>query len=796
MTNHSFLLRLLWSRLSLIAVATLVIASLILASLPLMGLLGFEYCLFFGLIATIVSTHYSLAAMRRRAQMANGPSFVGTVVSIWVLTTFFLLFPLAHMFINALRIPNCNLLKGVFLFMLLPGVGVFFGTGLGVLLASLPGKRLPGILVYVLPILGILWSVYVCLRYPPINVYNPFFGYYPGTIYDELREISSTFILYRGTTVLWSLLFMGLAALLAGKQGVLGSQYFAWRTPTFSRVQGAIDGRVKWSGSFESSAGAVFIFLASFSLLVTAHFHRHELGYEQDDLSIQEALGGRLDTKHFTIFYDQNSMKKERLQRIARDHEFRFHQLVKLFGHKPKKKIKSYLFNSSRQKSKLMGAGRTMIARPWAYELYIHGNVFPHRVLKHEMAHVFSAQFGSGPLRLSAQYHVLFSPAMIEGVAVAADWDSGSLTPHQWSHAMINLGFAPSPSEILGPWGFFKHASSRSYTIAGSFSKYLMDTYGIKKYKQAYGRADFINVYRKSLKDLSDDWKYYLKTKVPLNAHEQEIAANRFRRHRSIFARVCAHEMASLRQKASRFYGLSRYQQAIKVQKRICGIARTPYNNRRLINMYYDSKQYKKGVELALDMLDKYPGKKYPVLYAQFRGLLGMLYYRQGKHREAREIFEELSKRPLTLYKQRTVHIRLFALSNPKFRSIILDYLDGSSKTKNLLQLQKTVLQNPSEPVPVYLLARRLYYADQYKEAITMLNRVLTKFKSSALRIESQRLIAVSQFYIGSYDQAAASFAKLAKMPIPKGRKNSALDWKERALWEKKQYGRSPILIK
>ncbi len=801
------LFALLRSRFFIIISSLLTLISFVFASMPLLNVLGFEYNLFFGLLATIAASQLALSGMHLRQKMGDS-SFLATLTRLLAAAFLAILPALLIILLNALRVRNCNLLVGLAFWGLMPLVGIVFGVSIGMLLSTLSGRILPLVLIYLLPILNILWAIYRGLLHPPIFAYSHYFSFYPGAIYDEVRKISSTLIIFRLETLVIALFIFVFLAIFAGEYGILGARTWTWRRPFLLKDPQALDGRFSFAGSKEIFLGLIALLLFSFVLLLSLHAHRYELGYVQTGPSIRRALGGIHRTAHFIIHYDPNGMKADLLERIARDHEFRYHQLVQFFGHRPKKKIRSYLFRSAAQKSHFMGAARTMIARPWAYEFYLHGYRFPHPVLKHEMAHVFSAQFGAGPLKLSARYGILFNPALIEGIAVAADWRTGELTPHQWSKAMLDLKIAPLPEQILGPMGFFANASIRSYTIAGSFSRYLIDHYGMKKYKLAYGNADFQAVYRRSLPSLSSEWRHFLATKVSLSRREKQIAAYRFRGRYSIFAKVCPHEIAALKEKVSSLIAGNEYFRALALQKKISSIEPNAYNGMTLLYLYRKTRQFEKAFSLIEKMLDQYSEKKYPILRAKLELKLANLLYqfsekfpsqeRKSSWRKRRifartplQIYRALLKRPMPYYQQRSLWVRIYALQDKKVTKAVFDYLENSSYF-GLLHLQKLLLKRKHQPLLAYLLARRFFYAEEYREAIPLLREAFDGLEAFPIRIESLRLIALAHFYLGHYRLAAHLFGQLASYPLPLGLKQKAWDWKERSLWEKRNYGGAP----
>ena len=75
---------------------------------------------------------------------------------------------------------------------------------------------------------------------------------------------------------------------------------------------------------------------------------------------------------------------------MMRDLEFRHHQLRHTLGVEPAAPVRVYAFASAEQKKDLVGAGGTLFAKPWTREIFVHGDRFPVRRLRHELAHVFA----------------------------------------------------------------------------------------------------------------------------------------------------------------------------------------------------------------------------------------------------------------------------------------------------------------------------------------------------------------------------------------------------------------------
>src|SRR5262249_41453512 len=155
-------------------------------------------------------------------------------------------------------------------------------------------------------------------------------------------------------------------------------------------------------------------------------------------------------------------------------------------------------FPSADVKKALVGAGGTLYAKPWTREIFIQNLGFPAPVLHHEMAHVFAGTFGDrffgmslawrwhGPLPVPA-----FSMGLIGGVAEAASSASDpgeDATIHEQARAMIEAGLAPPLAAVVGA-GFSTLAGRRAYTMAGSFSAFLLATRGAERMRALYKSA-------------------------------------------------------------------------------------------------------------------------------------------------------------------------------------------------------------------------------------------------------------------------------------------------------------------
>src|SRR5690606_33050047 len=107
-------------------------------------------------------------------------------------------------------------------------------------------------------------------------------------------------------------------------------------------------------------------------------------------------------------------------------------------------------------------------------------------VMGHELVHVFSREFGMPVLNASPKV------GLVEGLAVALEPPDGRPGVHeQVSAAMVrNVAGQSDGSRItenlvarLSPVGFWTGRGAVSYTVMGSFVKFLIDSYGAEPFK-------------------------------------------------------------------------------------------------------------------------------------------------------------------------------------------------------------------------------------------------------------------------------------------------------------------------
>jgi tetratricopeptide (TPR) repeat protein len=86
--------------------------------------------------------------------------------------------------------------------------------------------------------------------------------------------------------------------------------------------------------------------------------------------------------------------------------------------------------------------------------------------------------------------------------------------------------------------GFASKQSTYAYLTAGSFSKYLIDRYGIEQFKKVFRSGNFVGVYAQSLTVCIAEWKEFLAA-TPCEMIPPETVSQLFSQP-SIFRKTCA----------------------------------------------------------------------------------------------------------------------------------------------------------------------------------------------------------------------------------------------------------------
>ena len=754
--------------------AILFVVGAALCFVPLFDVLGYEWCLAMAVAASLGGAHVgAMRVLRERRERA--PSAVTaaearpgeTVARLWWQATLrlwaCLLLPLAAILVNAARVRNCDVRAGLGWLVMLPMLSAAMGCAAGVVVGLLRvwrGRVAPTALALGVVVASVAWGVWRFYAAPPIFGYDPFVGYFAGTLYDEEVAIGSAFVWARAYELA---LMIGILSSCALK---LDSKRLRVRWPDWSRTR--------------PLATAIVAFVVAASL-----WHaRATLGFALSADDIARRLGAEKRTAHFVLHYSPTGPYAKEIAVYAEDDEYRWHELEQFFGAAPAPPVHAFLFDNAAQKRALMGAQHTFIAKPWRRETYLQHDAWPQDVTKHELAHVFAGRFGDSIFGI-ARHGLGFNVGLIEGVAVAAAWSSSgqALTPHQIVKVLrdAQLVDARTLASVMGP-SFFGVNAAQAYNVAGSFCRFLVDTRGVAKLERIYGAAgagdSWRDVYGVGFDELRDEWLRLVDAQsVPPT--ERAVALERLKRP-SVFRRVCAHAQALRKQAARDAAQAGDRARALAEWNQVCAADDSPEN----------------APEDTLDRIEAIVAfgdyaraqselGKLGRLDAVYRARVAMLRADVAVLRGGDGDYDALAELPLDEATGRLVTVKRDVSKWPASdaRTTLLQILAAPAGTRDaaldLVTLQKLADAHPERAILHYLLGRQLYARGRFADAADELARARAgSLPDARFSREALRLGGAALFRLGRRTEARALFVAIADDPAaPEAARLDAREW-------------------
>jgi tetratricopeptide (TPR) repeat protein len=497
--------------------------------------------------------------------------------------------------------------------------------------------------------------------------------------------------------------------------------------------------------------GTVALFVMIILILSVFKIYENEIGIKHSRDFIQNSFfEDSFETEHFVIYFPLGTKVSENIELIALDHEWRYAQLTDFLNVNPKKKIVSYIYPDEKTRKKLIGAGDTTIANPIHMEIHLVYDYFPHPVLKHELTHVLSSEFGTRFLKISPKVGLLV------GLAVAADWDnSDGFNPDEWSLGMLRANNNLDIHNILG-FGFWKASASKSYTLMGSFVRFLINKYGIEKFKTVYREGKF-EVYGKDLNTIIKEWEDYLLT-IEIAEFVPALSKHKFGKP-SIFDDHCPRRSSYLSDiglsefERGNYYGaVTAFKQALKYN---------PTSNNILESLaysYYFNTDYNRLTGLYDDRTKVSEITENIVL-----NLIGTYHWTRGNAQKGKTIFNELKNKPLPIDIENEITIKIDSIQKG---AVEQDGIKQYYLTKDILKrvsiLESLTKKFPEYAVPYYLLGRLFFNKWEFDIAKNYLIRSQQLgLPSEKLKLDNSRLLGISLYASGQYDRAKETFGKI-----------------------------------
>jgi tetratricopeptide (TPR) repeat protein len=749
----------------------------LLAFVPLFDVLGYESCLALALAGSFAAAHLGAATVwRARHDRAGSDALAAEAAPLRAVLRLYLSSlsrawlvlagPLVILLANALRVRNCDLDAGLQWFAMLPLLSAANGAALGVVVGLVRDWRrrvIPTLLALAAIVGSIAYGVWRFYAAPPIFGYDPFVGYFAGTLYDEEVTITAAF----GWARVYQLLVAASALVICARQ--LDGATLSLRRYRPERVG--------------VRALTIVLVLVSFTMWL----ERARLGFQLDAGDLARALGAEKRTAHFVLHYSPRGPYAKDIELYAADDEFRWAELERTFGRAPTPPVHAFLFDNADEKRRLMGAGHTFIAKPWRREIYLQFDGWPQEVTAHELAHVFAGSFGDRLFGI-ARHGLDFNVGLIEGVAVAASWSGQPLTPHQQVKVLRDAKLVTSETlaQVMSP-RFFGINAGQAYAVAGSFCRFLLDQFGSERLMQLYRAAgsdgSYERIYGHSFAALRDQWLARVDAETVPPA-ERALVVERLERP-SVFHRACAHALALARQAARAAAASGARARALAAFDQLCHDE--PGDPQNLADAMDAALSADARVE-ARGYAEKLLARNDPAFTARALTTLGDLQLAAGDADAARAYYDRAARLPLDEAAARllTVKRKLTLWPNGASRAALVQFLTAPSSSRDpaldLMTLQKLVDRDPDRALYHYLLARQLMSRGRFAEVVAELERpTVEPLPDARFDREAARLRGQALYRLGRYAEARALFDALAAdVDAGEGARLEAAEWRAR----------------
>ena len=397
---------------------------------------------------------------------------------------------------------------------------------------------------------------------PQVYFFNPIIGYFSGTIYDDKIDITSTLILYR-----FIILFFATILIISLRSTK----------------------KIIYFGSF-------------LAFYLTFIFLKPSLGFSTDEKRIIEKLGKVIKTEHFNMIVP-NDVDSNFVDFSTREHEYFYDKYASIFDLNTDNKITSFIFRNTKEKRELFGAGNADVAKPWLNQIYTDINSID-KTLEHELLHIFSAKFGVTPFKISHN----FNPYLLEGLPTAFVGEINNRSIHYFAKLLGQNKIPFTLENFNSLFSFFSVNSSISYIYAGSFIKFLTDSYSYGKVLELYSSGDFQTIYSKSLDKLLTEYKSFLDSlKYQYAPQEFEFYFGRA----PIYSRVCPRELAAKKVLAEHYFIEENYGASLEIYKEIFSISHDPGALTGIINNYKKNKDFYSAVKLIKENIESFKNSNY-----------------------------------------------------------------------------------------------------------------------------------------------------------------------------------------
>jgi tetratricopeptide (TPR) repeat protein len=642
--------------------------------------LGFEFSAFTVLIAGFIAGLLTLSFWKKNSakHTSNIWRFLGEIFSAQLVL---FMVPFLISLANAVFVKNCSMGNGAILYVLIVLPGMVFSISFAVFIGVVI-KKWRKTFYTILYLLILLHIPLVTLLRPQIFAFNPIIGFFSGFTYDESLQIIQRLSIFR-------------AATLAASGFILASA--GWIRQTKTRKK-------KLSRESRHSLPVTEIALLAFfgPIVVVIFLLSDRLGLSSSEEFIKQKLVGNYKTKHFEIVYPAGTVSRDRIEQLGYLHEFYFEKISKELNLHNPEHIISFIYASPEQKGRLIGAAYTDIAKPWLQQIHI--NLYDvESVLKHELVHVLAGEFGWLPMRVATNI------GLEEGLAVAMDEMAMEEPLDRASALALAAGTNPDLESLFAITDFVRINASVSYTLAGSFCRSLVDSFGIDKFKDLYRTGDFNAVYKKDLRSLLISWQNSIKN-IPLSKTDSDKALYFYKRP-SIFGKECARVIANLNSETKEFLDNREFEKALQSAENSLRLSRTSTAISQKTNILFELHRHQDVAEFIKDQLSD-TTLRHTLLFLHSR--LGDAYWAMDSLDLARHEFEMIASINIASWYEEAIRLRLESMKYIYDRNELRNYFICSMEDS----VRIARLEHLNSPVARYLLAREYMAKLRFVESI------------------------------------------------------------------------------
>gem|GEM_PF-2195860 len=594
-------------------------------------------------------------------------------------------------------------------------------------------SRTVWIVFTVIILLSLALNIYTLLSQPTVRFYSTIWGFFSGPVYDEDVRPDRQLILYKAFSTLIALII--------------------WLT--LYRRNG-------------------YKTLISILLLIPTIIIAKELYQNEPTRSrIYHHLGGKINTEHFEIIYPLDQEWSRDIDVLAELHEYYYALIKRDLNHKGDMKIRSYIFRNEEEKQELTGAGRTQIAKPWLNEIYITPVSLTDAKLKHEISHIIVGSLIDSPLGLYGGLRGLIpNMAVVEGISVALEPETNILTLHQKAAILLKENRLPHFTNLFDISRFYSYSGILSYSTAGSFIKYLIDTYGIDKFKRILSYEDFKEVYGKDIDKVEKEYREFLNG-IVVNP-SQSYWASVIYRSKGLVEKKCPHEVASLKNRLIEFNKRGISTESIDTGEEILKYCEEDSEVIiELIKAYINRRDYDKALNLA----EKYlPYMNNAYYYTLLLDMISDIHIFKGDLKEAIMVIQDQIMKIPDSDSRRNLEMKRFLYENGEIELLKKFYsIEKAPTTRAGILSNKIATENSL--MSYYLFGRLLFNARDYENSKHYLIRFLDNTLKEAMypdsiKLEAAIMLLSSSIFTKDYNLANHIAEELEQTPILKTNSN------------------------